>query len=313
MLAFAMCTAMCTAGRGIVGSRESRQAAIPWLSLVSVCPKCIAPRRWGQPIHEPRHILAPLFTKLMLNKTAGVFVDVGPSVDMSDGEIALKFGFKVIAIEARKKTHEKLLQRYNETVATGQLTILHNAVTEDGSGATLHIYSAGDASSLSRSAVPAKHVGNESVTTSSLDAIVQDEPCAVIKLDIQGFEYEALKGAREILARPAHRAPVVIVEVCERLRPEVPAVLVLHWLQRFGYDCYDVKSDTGNRMHDGSLRHRHRCCSADASKAAQPEAKAKPAFCEDRLTESCNAMLYTDFVCIKSAIRRSNTTNTVKP
>lgn len=172
----------------------------------------------------------------------------------------------------------------------------------------------GDTSSLASSAVlrvgPSKAVN---VTVTTLDDLVGDAPCAVIKMDIQGFEIEALRGAASILAR--ERAPLLLIEVCERLRPQVPFYTMFQQLRRAGYTCYDILSNTQFRMPDGSLRHQHRCCSSENSR--QPETDTEtahprsatgddsstarpPMVCRDDASTRCaGTPVYTDLVCKK--------------
>ena len=309
--------AVCVCTRSISFCTRNKFAsmrAVQWLPLLSICPRCQVPHRHG---HEPSNILPTLLDTLQINSTAGLFIDAGPSYDISDGAIALKRGFHVLAIEARSEVVQHLTQHFNESVATGQLSILHAGVADKAGMQTFHTVAGrgGDTSSLSLSAVggqrAAAHGQETNVTLTTLDHVVGDAPCAVIKLDIQGYEIEALQGAAGLLARDV--APLVIIEVCEKLRADVHAFKMFHQLQRAGYACYDIVSHEGNRMSDGSLRHRHRCChsvnathpvgvggaGATASGSTHPEI-----VCHDDATRVCTRDLYTDLVCIKPRARR---------
>ena len=276
--------------------------AMLWQPLNAICPLCKIPRSHG---HEPHNILAPLLDMLEINSTAGLFIDGGPSYDMSDGQIALRRGFHVLAIEARPVVAQHLSRKFNESVATGQLSVLNAGLAAAKGIQTLHIIGGlgGDTSSLSLSAVGGHRGEETNITLTTLDDVVGGAACAAIKLDIQGYEIEALQGAVGLLARDA--APLVIVEVCERLRPEAHAFKMFHQLHRAGYMCYDILSNPSNRMPDGSLRHQHRCChSANATHhinaAAGANANLTDTFCYDDAEHVCkHPGLYTDLVCFK--------------
>lgn len=286
---------------------------MPWMPLHSLCPQCRVPRKHA---HEPHNILLELLHTLRIHPSAGVFVDVGTSTDMLDGEIALKEGFKVLAVEARQQAAAHVAHRFNASVAASFLDIRNLAVADTPGVMSLHDVAGrlGDTSSLASSAVlrvgPSKAVN---VTVTTLDDLVGDAPCAVIKMDIQGYEIEALRGAASILAR--ERAPLLLIEVCERLRPQVPFYTMFQQLRRAGYTCYDILSNTQYRMPDGSLRHQHRCCSSENSR--QPEADTEtahprsatgnasstarpPMVCRDDASTRCaGTLVYTDLVCKK--------------
>ena len=284
---------------------------MPWMPLHSLCPQCRVPRKHA---HEPHNILLELLHTLRIHPSAGIFVDVGTSTDMLDGEIALKEGFKVLALEARQQAAAHVAHRFNASVAASFLDIRNLAVADTPGVMTLHDVAGrlGDTSSLASSAV--LRVGSSkavNVTVTTLDDLVGDAPCAVIKMDIQGYEIEALRGAASILAR--ERAPLLLIEVCERLRPQVPFYTMFQQLRRAGYTCYDILSNTQFRMPDGSLRHQHRCCSSENSRLPETDTEAAhprnatgdvsstarpPVVCHDDASTRCaGTLVYTDLVC----------------
>ena len=174
---------------------------VPWLPLLAICPAC---HNTGHHSHEPHRILAPLFDVLNLTARHGVVIDGGTSFDMTEGLFALKRGFKVIGIEARYTVYATLLAHHNLSVARGELTLLHAALGDKPGGFT-HIYNAHDATSTSRAAA-GRYVerGNplmkEAVATTTLDSLIgEGEPCAMIKLDVQGA----------VRAAHAHAAPII--------------------------------------------------------------------------------------------------------
>ena len=202
--------------------------------------------------HEPRGIWRELLAAAHFTPSAnGLFLDIGTSFDMSDGAEALKLNYSVVAIEGRPRALATVKKTFTRSLGTGALSVLNAAVSERGGGAT-QIMDADDSSSSVRSAVEGDKYTERlferggkrlvQVRTVSIDEIVGDRPCAVVKLDIQGGEFEALLGALRVLSRPMERAPIVVFELYERFRPDLPDLDPLHLLRAKGYICYDVSS-----------------------------------------------------------------------
>ena len=89
------------------------------------------------------------------------------------------------------------------SVAAGRLDVRQLALADKPGIMTFHAFEgrAGDTSSLALSAVGGQRGTETNVTVTTLDELVGDAPCAAIKLDIQGYEMEALRGAASLLAR----------------------------------------------------------------------------------------------------------------
>ena len=214
--------------------------------------------------HEPRGVWTALLTALHIQPSHGLFVDVGTSHDMADGSRALRRNFSVLAIEARKRAVTSVQRRFAHPIAAGQLTLLHAAVSATGNR-TLIMQEAGDASFVEGLTVPGRvaargrpgHVERVAMTT--LDDVVGTRPCAVIKLDIQGAEFEALRGALRVLRRP--NAPLVVFELYEGFRPDLPRLELLHLMRGLGYTCYDVSNGNGREAppHGQPLVSRAQC------------------------------------------------------
>ena len=270
-------------------------SAVPYLPLVALCPECIPPHVHA---HETSQYIPRLFDALGLNPAAGFFVDAGPASDMADGLAALSLGFNVMSIEARSVVYNQLMHKHNASIKSGNLTLLHAALSR--SPGVAHIWNANDATSLGRAATGRylekdNPFMKEAVVVTTLDTLVgADVPCAVIKLDIQGFEHDALLGAMQLLRRPRGSAPVVFFEYAEKLSRLLPSVnetrslATVQMLRGLGYVCYDAQSDLRLRLPDGTIKHRHRCCSSVNVCHDDPERKGE-----------CNGDLYTDFICVK--------------
>ena len=213
--------------------------------------------------------------------------------------MALALGFNVIAIDPRVSVIGELSKRHAGAIEAGKLTVLHAALNDK---AGVHaFFHANDATSLDYAAASARHGKylekgvhmKENVVTITLDALIgEGTPSAVIKLDIQGYEHEALLGATALLARPPKLAPMIIFEILETLRPDLMNLVTVQQLRTFGYNCYDITSKVSNRLSDGSMKHMHRCCASFGNKTCKEWV--------DQHKESCNTALYTDLVCTKS-------------
>eukprot|EP01018_Ginkgo_biloba_P013766 Gb_00168 [translate_table: standard] len=60
-----------------------------------------------------------------------------------------------------------------------------------------------------------------SVRSVTLDSVLSEsEPVILLKVDVQGWEYHVLKGARHLLSREPSEAPYIIYEDDERLLRE---------------------------------------------------------------------------------------------
>lgn len=79
-------------------------------------------------------------------------------------------------------------------------------------------------------------------TLDSLMAKSKFDQANVVKIDVEGFEFEVLKGARELLAK---YRPSLIIEADEKLlgRNGASVEMVIRYLESFGYKCH-VVSDT---------------------------------------------------------------------
>ena len=179
------------------------------------------PRGWGLP--KDAIYLCAFVSRLLrsgaLNASAAprpVLLDVGAAFG---GEIVAAglLGFDVVAFEPNVDEHARLVAAWG---ARDGARVVHAAVTRRPSNVTLHL--AGDSSSLealrkdsARVKARREHVREVTVRGVALDgelaAVGGVDPArvAVVKLDIQGHEYEALAGAATLLRE---RHPVLYFE-----------------------------------------------------------------------------------------------------
>ncbi|KAH9615921.1 hypothetical protein KSS87_008408 [Heliosperma pusillum] len=77
------------------------------------------------------------------------------------------------------------------------------------------------------------------------DVIPESQPVLLLKIDVQGWEYHVLKGAKKLLSRKGAKAPYIIYEEDERLlkASNTTAMEIRDFLNSVGYDCTDHGND----------------------------------------------------------------------
>jgi len=258
-------------------------------------------------VHEPRAIWRELLSHLGITPADGLFVDVGTSYDMADGAKALNLSFAVVAFEARPDAAAKVRGKNEKELRSGRLRLLNLAVS-DRPG-TLQMRLAGDSSSVRASAVMSGleqkiFAGGGArtidVEAARLDSLFCSEPIAVLKLDIQGNEYEALLGAEGLLRRRpstgrhrpglSHHAPhgprLVVFELYEALRPDLKCFETLHLMRLLGYTCYDLSNKLAPQSRLAGFA-RAETCPLHLNPGAEAQA-ARP-----------RRPLSTDFACVR--------------
>lgn len=169
-------------------------------------------------------LIAPGMTVLDIGANIGIYTEFLAELVGTSG--------RVVAFEPEQRNLERL------RVATRkykQVEVVHAAVS-DHSG-TLTLYVADDLNVDHRSYAPGETRRSVEVAAIALDDFVAErDRVDVIKMDIQGAELSALRGARHLLA--SDRAPVILLEYWPyglRGAGENPQALLAE-LASFGYD-----------------------------------------------------------------------------
>lgn len=139
------------------------------------------------------------------------FLDIGANIGAISIPVAKRrVDVQVIGIEASARVHDFLMKN----VALNRLTnykVLNNAVAEDND-VLVNFYGPDDKFGKG-SMAPVFTKVPQVVATITIDKIWQqfsEADIQFIKIDIEGFEYTALKGGEEILS--SHRAPDILLE-----------------------------------------------------------------------------------------------------
>jgi FkbM family methyltransferase len=166
---------------------------------------------WDLKPFDPNHSeWAQLVRQLAVHEVNTV-LDVGANV----GQFARKLrdsGFrgKIVSFEATSAAHGKL--REEAKADKGWIVAPRAAIGDSDGSTTIHVSANSAASSVlamlpahAEAAPESRYVASEEVMLRKLDTIgrqfVSNDDRVFIKLDVQGFEYQVLQGAKELLTR----------------------------------------------------------------------------------------------------------------
>jgi FkbM family methyltransferase len=138
---------------------------------------------------------------------------------------------RVLAVEPADHALS-VLRRNIEINDADNVTVLATALGDTPATALLHMH--GDLSRASLNQFEEGDTGAQSVTVARLDDLVPKGPVAFIKIDIEGYELPALRGATRVLSEDR---PVVQFELQPgaSTRGGLPAFGVWDLLQSHGY------------------------------------------------------------------------------
>ena len=153
-------------------------------------------------------------TNLLLKLKPKILVDVGAHIGRFSIILA-KRGSKVISIEPNKYTLEQLKKNVKLNNLQDKITIIGYGCSDKNENATL--YSVPQNEGLS-SLVKKENARKEKIKVKKLDTICNNlnlspNSIDVIKIDVEGFELNVLKGALNTLKRGS---PTLIVEITDK-------------------------------------------------------------------------------------------------
>ncbi|KAG9440813.1 hypothetical protein H6P81_020978 [Aristolochia fimbriata] len=152
----------------------------------------------------------------------GIFVDVGANVGMATFAAAA-MGFRVLAFEPVFENLQRICDGIFFNRADHLVTLFAAAASDRLGNITFHkLVGRLDNSAISETGARLAFKSNEEIAvevkTIPLDEVIpESEPVNLLKIDVQGWEYHVLKGARKLLSRKASEAPYIIYEEDERL------------------------------------------------------------------------------------------------
>lgn len=184
-----------------------------------------------------------LIQKLL--KPGDCFVDVGANIGYFSLLAAKLVGpeGKVFAFEANARTHALLLENLARNDAR-QVAPQWLAVGEQSGHAIIHHYEPGNAGGDVARLADGGDTKNR-VRMERLDEVLAGTPIALIKLDIEGGEAKALRGASGLL--DGDHAPDLLFELTPRLLEDSGdnAEDLLNWLRDRQYHLTKIASHAG--------------------------------------------------------------------
>ncbi|XP_022946209.1 uncharacterized protein LOC111450361 [Cucurbita moschata] len=199
----------------------------------------------GKPFRKPdiSVTIQEVLEKMKSDSRDGYVVDVGANVGMASFAAAA-MGFRVLAFEPVFEN----LQRICDGIylnRVGELVNVFEAAASDRLGnITVHkLVGRLDNSAVSATGAKLAFKSNEEIAVQvksiPLDEVIpESERVLLIKIDVQGWEYHVLKGAKKILSRKGTEAPYLIYEEDERLlkASNSSSKEIREFLHSVGYD-----------------------------------------------------------------------------
>nr|XP_043606728.1 uncharacterized protein LOC122578761 [Erigeron canadensis] len=152
----------------------------------------------------------------------GVFVDVGANVGMATFAAAV-MGFRVFAFEPVLENLQSICNGIYFNRVDNLVHVFEAATSDRLGNITFHkVVGRLDNSAVSATGAKLAFKSNEEIALQvrsiPLDLIIpENEPVLLVKIDVQGWEYHVLKGAKKLLSRNKGEAPYLIYEEDERL------------------------------------------------------------------------------------------------
>jgi FkbM family methyltransferase len=148
-------------------------------------------------------------------KPSGTFVDVGANEGYFSviGYRAVGTSGKVIAVEPQSRLRHVLQENFRLNEMPG-IQIAACAVSDVAGTANLHLSPDTNTGSTSLDQSTLYTLPTEQVPTMTLAQLLSEaklETVDLVKMDIEGFEYEAILGSKEVFA--AHRVKVLALEL----------------------------------------------------------------------------------------------------
>lgn len=165
-----------------------------------------------------------------------------------------------LAVESMPRNASIIRDNAARSGLTDTITIAQQAVGAERGELLLHSEPGGVGNAAASSGIDREEMARhdaaggqthvESVAVTPLDDLVEDgRAVSLIKIDVEGFEFDVLAGARRTVS--VHR-PVICTEISPAwLRSrEVPEASLHTWLNENGYRCFEVHPDRAHRWSD---------------------------------------------------------------
>lgn len=189
------------------------------------------------------HEYADMSFVLHLLRSGDLFVDVGANVGSYSVLASGVCGAQSVAIEPDPGT----VRHLERNIATNRLEDLVDLrMTAVGEETGTIAFTLG-LDTMNRVAVVGDRY-SQTVPLARLDDLLDGRSPALIKMDVEGFETQALRGAEGTLS-----SPLLLAVMLETVDDEAHAQLMRHGFDKFGYDprtrrLIDAESATGSNL-----------------------------------------------------------------
>jgi FkbM family methyltransferase len=177
-------------------------------------------------------------------KAGDTFVDIGANIGVYSliASKLLSNKGKVISFEASKKNYLRLQEHIQLNHAIN-INAHHLAIADNEKEITL-FYDEQEANIGMISAYGNEDEAGEKIKAVALDNFLKNEKIDFIKIDIEGGEYDALKGMRNILQT---QSPTILLEIEEEIiaKTNYTSEDLIQFLKELGY-AKNYISDTGD-------------------------------------------------------------------
>lgn len=180
----------------------------------------------------------------------GLAVDVGASEGLYALAMRARVGAsgRVLAIEPNPASFRALLSRTWKAGIDARPVAVSNSAQER---TTLSVPTSPDSVAANRGLGSLRHVDaaaeHYEVTAMTLDDLLSEVPAypqTLVKIDVEGWEYEVLQGAQSTLSL---RRPALVVEIEERhlVDRDHSGIDVLDFMLRLGYSAWGIDPNGG--------------------------------------------------------------------
>ncbi|XP_010510879.1 PREDICTED: uncharacterized protein LOC104787072 [Camelina sativa] len=178
----------------------------------------------GKPFRKPdiSATIQEVLESMRASGKNGLVVDVGANVGMASFAAAA-MGFKVLAFEPVFENLQRICDGIWFNRVAALVTVFEAAASDRTGDITFHkLVGRLDNSAVSEVGARLAFKSNKEIAVQvksiPLDKLVTpSQPVLLLKIDVQGWEYHVLKGAKKLLSRKPAQAPYLIYEEDERL------------------------------------------------------------------------------------------------
>jgi FkbM family methyltransferase len=188
-------------------------------------------------------------------KSSNAFIDIGANCGLYS-LVASIAGVPTLSFEPNSENYQLLLRNLHHN-KINNVEGFHVALSS--SQGVMRLYGGGEGASLVKNWGGMKNTYSCLVSTNSLDNLIShrfDKDQLLIKIDVEGHEFEVLSGSQKLLSQ--FPAPVWFIEhgfkenLSGEINPHFMDIFELFW--RHGYDCFTADSERRPVVKDDVLR-----------------------------------------------------------